>query len=353
MCTLKSIIFTLILFFCYRSGIAQDPSFSQIENTRTYSHPSSFTFNQGIEMQMAHRIQWSNLFGDFRTTFISAYLQNGRTKSGFGISALQDVEGDGGLKTQTFNFNYRFSIIGGYNIPHSFVVALYGGITTRRIDWSKLYFSDQLDPVFGIYKGTEQSAPLSQNNTSPNMGIGFTYKRNINIGEKKIPFSFSFDTRHNNLFVRSDESILGLHYLQSSVQTLTITSTIQPIDYYGLPLFQPLLRYEHQKYLERIQLGSLIGMAKDNQTIYTGLYYSQQYSPVNYSNTNSIILLIGFEKQIQSNLYSFGYSYDLNVSGLSNQSSGGTHELTLNIVFSTSNRPFSQPSNIFKKCPRS
>ncbi len=352
MCSLKSIILTFLLFFCCFYCKAQDPSFSQIENTRTYSHPSSFNFNQGVEMQMAHRIQWSNLYGDFSTTFISAFLQNGRIKSGFGLSVFQDVEGDGSLKTQTFNFNYRYSIFGGYNIPRSLVVSLYGGITTRSVDWSKLIFSDQIDPVWGIYKSSNQSVPLTQNNAAPNIGFGFTYKWNMHVGENKLPITISLDSRNNNLFIRQDESILGLPSLHPSVQTLSISTTIQPIEYYGLPLFQPLLQFENQKDLIKLEFGSLIGMAKENKTIYTGIYYSQQYSPVNYNNTNSIILLIGFEKELNTTLYSFGYSYDLNVSGLGNQSTGGTHEVTLNIVFSTGNRPFSQPSNIFKKCPR-
>ena len=348
---LKNIFLVFLICYSCRQCFAQDPSFSQIENTRSYSHPSSFTFRQGIEIQMAHRIQWSNLYGDFRTTFISAFLQGDRIKSGFGISVLQDIEGDGRLKTQTFNFNYRFSIIGGFEIPRSLVISLYGGMTTRSIDWSKLVFSDQIDPVWGIYKGSEQSAPLSQNRATPNIGIGITYKRNIHIGEKKLPITFSLDTRHTNLFIREDESILGLHSLQTSVQTLTISTTIQPIQYYGLPLFQPVLRFENQKHLKKLEIGSLIGLAKENQTIYTGIYYSQQFSPVNYSNTNSAILLIGFEKAINTTLYSFGYSYDINVSGLGNQSTAGTHEITLNIIFSTGNRPFSQPSNVFQKCP--
>lgn len=353
----KLFLFILLFIFCSWRSYAQDPSFSQIENTKSYTHPSLFTMRQGIELGMAHRIQWNKLYGDFKTTYFSAFLQhNERIGLGYGITYLQDEEGDGKLKTQNFNLNIRaLRTIGiklpklGLTISHV-IISMYVGVIKKSIDWSKLVFSDQIDPVWGIDKASGQSFPQLENSLIMTNGFGFTFKGYKIISQRRLPFNLSFDVKHANIFAREEESLLGLHALLPRLIAFTASTTFQPSEYYGLPLLKPVLRFESQMGIKRMEYGSLIGLAKESQTIYTGLYYSQQWSPFNYLNANSFIILIGFEKATNSILYTFGYSYDFNTSGFDNRNSGGTHEITLNIIFNTSKKSFSQPSNIFERC---
>ncbi len=345
------LIFFILVYFPLNS-FGQDPAFSQIENTRNYSHASETTLRKGFELQMAHRSQWNNIRGAYNTSFISFFYQHEKMKSGYGIKILQDVEGVGKLKTEDIKFVYRYSLFPySYYKQRALYIAVEGGVISKSIDWTQLVFSDQIDPVFGIYTSSEFQFPPYNSVSFFDAGLSATFRNKIKINNFKFPFSSSVSMRH--LYGDRMESLNGIGTKIPLLFTLTTSATINAIDYYGLPLLKPTIRYERQANLKKITYGSLIGLASEQKqnTIYTGLFFSNQYNPFSPFNTNSFILLVGYEKLINKNLLSFAYSYDINATGLGNISTAGTHEITFNISFSTSAKGFSQPSNIFLKCP--
>ncbi len=345
------LIFFLLLYFPLNS-FGQDPAFSQIENTRTYSHPSDILLKKGFELQMAHRSQWNNIRGAYNTTFFSFFSQHEKMKSGYGVKILQDIEGVGNLKTEDIKFVYRYNLLPfSYYRQRAISIAIEGGVIRKSIDWSKLVFSDQIDPVFGIYQKTEFQFPTFNSVSFFDFGAGFTYRDKFKIGDLKFPFSSSVSFRH--VYGDRMESLNGIGTKISCLFTVTTSATINAIEYYGLPLLKPIIRYERQAQLKKITYGSLIGFANElkQNTIYSGLFFANQYNPFSPFNTNSFILLVGFEKLFDKHLLSIAYSYDINATGLGNISTAGTHEITLNMTFSTSPKGFSQPSNIFLKCP--
>lgn len=265
---------------------------------------------------------------------------------------MQDIEGDGKLKTQSLNFHFRKAISWGYQEKNKIIFSLSLGVTRRSIDWSKLVFSDQIDPVWGIYKESDQSVPSERSTVSPNFGVGITGKGRYSLFKRKHPFSVSIDLKHLNQIVREDESLLGLEKIAPTLVVATISTTVQPIEFYGLPLLKPMVRIESQNRLKKIEYGSLVGLVSESQSVYAGLFYSQQISPLNYFNTNSLILLLGCEKKYEKALFAFGYSYDIPVSGMGIRHTYGTHEITVNIIFSGSKK-FVPPSHSFDQCPKS
>lgn len=338
---------------------SQDPSFSQIENSHYYSHPSDLLLRQGYELELVHRSQWNNISEAYTTNFLSFFYQDEKMKSGYGIKLLQDIEGVGKLKTEDVKFVYRYSLIPySYYKPRSLFIALEGGFIRKSIDWTQLTFSDQIDPVFGIYTSTGFHFPDYNSISFFDAGFSVTYRDKLKMSSFRLPYSASLSLRHlhrafNFWFYKPDESLLRMETMIPTALTITVSTTIHSIDFYGLPLLKPILRYESQGNLKKITYGSLIGKANElkQSTIYTGLFISNQYNPFSPFNTNSFILLVGFEKIYNKHLLSFAYSYDINTTGLGNGTTAGTHEITLNISFSTIENGFNQPSNTFQKCP--
>lgn len=332
---------------------AQDPSFSQIENTRLYTHSSDMVVYCGIEFEAAHRSQWSAIPGGFTTSFVSCFYQSGIMRSGIGIKYLQDSEGSGSFKTEDIKLVYRYNVFRhSYYNPRRLCLALESGLVRKSIDWSRLVFSDQLDPVFGIYKNTS----LLVYNQDPvsffDVTLSGTYKDKIKIHGINRPYTASASWRH--MAFDRDESLLRLGKRLPGVLTITLASSFTPIQYYKLPLFKPTLRFEIQNNIKRLVYGSLVGIASDEkkQTLYTGLFYSSQYNPISEFNSNGLIFLMGVEKLIRHTRCSFAYSYDMTTSGLGNATTTGAHEFTLNIYLDRCTSEFDQPSNIFNTCPQ-
>lgn len=332
---------------------AQDPSFSQIESTRLYTHSSDMSVECGIEFEAAHRSEWSAIPGGFTTSFMSCFYQSGIMRSGVGIKYLQDTEGSGRFKTEDIKLVYRYNVFRhSYYRPRKLCLAIEGGVVRKSIDWSNLIFSDQLDPVFGIYRNTS----LLVYNQDPvsffDVTMSGTYKDKVKIHGINRPYTASISLRH--MAFDREESLLRLGQRLPGVLTATISSSFAPIQYYKLPLFKPTLRIEIQNNIKRIVYGSLIGIASDEkkQTLYTGLFYSAQYNPISEFNSNGLIFMMGAEKLIRHTRYMFTYSYDLITGGLGNATTAGTHEITLNIYLDRCTSEFDQPSNIFNTCPQ-
>lgn len=343
----KIIFFVLFLNFQIK---AQDPSFSQIENTNFYTHPSMVSINKGVEIQMAHRRQWEGISGGFTTSFIGVNYQ-GAKKIGYGICFLNDEEGIGALKTQQTDLVFKYKLYGNYYNLDALIFAISVGYTQKSINWDKLVFSDQIDPVFGIYRNSDQLEPKNDMAIFFDAGFSLTYKRNFRLGNLKLPSRLSLSIHHLG---NPDESIQQINEKLPYKTDITYSTTIQRNTLYGIPLLNPVIRFEKQGEIKKISLGSLIGFLheKSQSTIYTGIFYSSQYSPFNTHNTNAFILTIGYEKIISRTIYTFGYSYDIITSGLRHQSTGGVHEITLAISLNMESRGFKQPSNLFQKCPR-
>lgn len=331
---------------------AQDPSFSQVENTRYYAHSSDTYLRGGLELQAAFRNEWNRIPGAFNTGFLSVFYQHEKMRTGYGVKYMADREGVGALKTEDIKLATRFNILPYvYNHPRAWYISLEAGLIRKTINWDKLVFSDQLDPVWGIYQSSSQLPPEQLNTAFFDASFSTTYRNKLRINKTNYPFSVSIGWRH--MAFDKDESLLKIGTRLPGIFTTTLSATIAPSKFYRLPLLKPILRYEYQANLKRIIYGSLIGIVNDErlETVYTGLYYSSQYNPFSPFNTNGLVFMIGYEKVMGRTLLSLAYSYDLNTGGLGAAGTSGTHEITLNVQISSANKGFSQPSSIFQKCP--
>ena len=135
---------------------AQEPTFFQYFMNPVYMNPALSGVNDGARVSYSYRNQWSFVPSDLVTNSISFDTWIPENFS-FSILHMKNVEGEGSLESKysSLGFAYRFKI--------KRAVTMQAGIqfqrTTRRIDWSKFIFTDNLDPVHGHINSSAFIAP--------------------------------------------------------------------------------------------------------------------------------------------------------------------------------------------------
>jgi hypothetical protein len=147
-------IFTCILILVGYYVSAQDPQFSQFGANPLYLNPASTGEVDGWRMGANYRNQWLRAPGKTFPGPLSTYnawadfqLRN-LVVGGLGFNLMQDMEGEGRLKYTTAGLFYswhtptgseNFNLFFGTRLSYNFLT----------IDYSRLTFSDQLDPELG------------------------------------------------------------------------------------------------------------------------------------------------------------------------------------------------------------
>lgn len=136
----------------------QDPVFSQYFANRMYLNPALTAYDFNLSVNLNKREQWALVRqgrSKFTTQAAGVSLGIPRVGSAFGLSYLEHQEGEGQLRTQTATFSYGFSPLmvtnNGNDLRTELLLGLSGSLTFRSLDWSRLVFSDQLDPIYGLY----------------------------------------------------------------------------------------------------------------------------------------------------------------------------------------------------------
>ncbi|MEL6867225.1 MAG: type IX secretion system membrane protein PorP/SprF, partial [Bacteroidota bacterium] len=156
----RLLLIGLCLLASINSGNTQEVAFSQFMKNRLLLNPAYAGIEGGLSATVTRREQWgligngSRLPGVFRTQAVTLEGLLGRElKSGWGLYYLDNTEGDANLRTINAGANYVYVLV----LPaysklnrgaHTRNIRLGGGFyyATKRIDWNRLTFSDQIDP---------------------------------------------------------------------------------------------------------------------------------------------------------------------------------------------------------------
>ena len=143
---IPAFIFLTILFLNISAAKAQDPALSQFFANRSYLTPAFTGIERGIQFTASARNQWfaSDKGYSFASTTIE--WQEPCWNSGFGFTLRHASEGLAPLKSSGAEFAYAY--IPKFNNGTLHVAVKYA-FNQKKLDWSKLTFSDELDPVFG------------------------------------------------------------------------------------------------------------------------------------------------------------------------------------------------------------
>lgn len=334
--------FYLVGFLClfFTCAQAQDPSFSQFYANRIYLNPAFTGLEAGMTVAAVSRMQWLNVDNGFRTYGFNVELQEPALNSGIGLSLFRDQQGLANLQTTSIGLSYA------YTIPfekHNIHIGLQYQFVQKSLDWNKITFSDQLDPLYGAIYETSAVPLLDRVSFSDfNAGIIWRFETDMHLGKKKTlrdtRHSLGLSVNHLPQLVSKGGGIESFQNLDTRVApriTLHAGSMIPVWFFNGSKKsisISPNIKYD----LQGDQLGAVrqnlqvftIGCYLIYEGVYLGALYQNKKPIAGIENTNAMILAFGTfinpktkGRSAKNNLF-LGLSYDANTTGLGSRAGG-------------------------------
>jgi type IX secretion system PorP/SprF family membrane protein len=318
----------LLIFFIFISKIvfSQDAVFSHYWVDKLYLNPALAGNDKGLSASLMQRYQWPKITSDFATySFnISGYEPN--LAGGWGISAIQNVEGEGLQKTTEVSFTYAYRIFSDKK-RWDISFGLRTGYLQRSIDYSKLVFSDQIDPVNGFIYATEAELPTNNSVGVLNANVGANWRWFLN-KEKRTYLNIGLSC--NNI-TRPQFSLLNLDS-RLPLRTTLYSSILIPVNpksgrfsYSIKPVF--LITRQGNSILNSDFSLIITGLQWSSENIFGGVMY-RSGEVVNLERRDALFFNFGAFWNRPETIYSFSYGYEVNISKLATNT-GGSHELAI------------------------
>lgn len=308
----------VISFLAAIGLVAQDTQYSQFYSNPIYLNPAFVGTGHNTRLAINHRVLWPELPQSFASYSASLDYSVAKLNSGFGILAFADQEGTAALKTNGAAAIYSYHA--NFNGKVVFQPAVQVGYIFRTIDRSKFLFGDQID--FGVDGAPSQDPTLVglKMRNYLDVGTGFLmYTRTYWIGS-----SFQHLTQPNRSLLGGEDR-LQIRYTIHAGGRFKLKGEYHEND--AISTIAPSLVYKRQGNFQQFDIGASAHL----QPVIVGFYYrglpflSKSFDQI---NQDAIITQVGFEFMGLE----FGYSYDMNISGLGN-SGGGAHEIALQYNF--------------------
>jgi type IX secretion system PorP/SprF family membrane protein len=311
---ISKIILTLIALISGMSSNAQDPHFSQYYANPLYLNPAMAGSALTPRLTLNYRNQWPSLDANFVTYGASydQYLPD--INSGVGIQLLTDRAGQGILVSGGVSafYSYRLMLNKDMFVNFGAKASFFQG----RLDWDKLTFGDQYDPVQGLIFETSEIRPSQTSKSIVDFSIGgvYTYQDiffgGIAVDHLTQPANGFYDDKLSKLYMK-----VTLH----GGAVLDLRSKKYRGARYNKITLSPNIIYQQQQNFRQINFGVYL----NRNPFVLGLWYRNSIQ-----NADAIIALLGF----QYNNLKFGYSYDITISRLQN-ATGGAHEISFGYTF--------------------
>jgi len=328
---MKNKIATLIIVILSITKVcAQDPSFTQFTFNKLYFNPAFSGDNNGFVFGLTGRSLWQSVPSGFYTSKISAdwNLHLSDKLCGLGIIGVSDVEGEGFLKT------YSLGIPIAIKLPVSKSISIRFGLQPsylqNSIDWTRLKFSNQYDPVNGLVSsnGLENSTGTNKNVYDFDLTSGMLGEY-INTKNRywsiRLGIAFYHMNRPDISYYKSKRlPMKTVYHIDGTIATNT-KNTFS---------FNPAFVIEQQSNMKTILLGTNLFFTPylKQQSLFVGLWYRR------WRNSDAININVGV--RISNNklwrllLY---YNYDITGSNMAS-TSGGSHEVGLLYEFDKTQR---------------
>ncbi len=290
---------TSILLFLGSNAFAQDPAFSQYYFTPNYTNPALAGTGKscGGRATVGYRNQW----GTYETYQASYDRQFDKLKGGLGALLTNDVAGSGLFTTTSFGLQYAIQI----KLTDSLKLRLgaQASFVYKSLDFSKLTFSDMIEPRSGFPIPTNEPPPPSSI-TFPNFAAGaLLYNHKYYVGF----------AAHNIL-----EPNQSFYNSTAPVAKLPLRFTVH--GGYKIPLGKaghvtPTFLVMGQRQFVQMNIGFLAGYKKFE----AGVFFRQTRP-----NSDAAMFVLGFKGK----KFAAFYSYDVTVSD-ARVAATGSHELTL------------------------
>lgn len=299
---------------------AQDLQFSQYMSAPLHLNPALAGISYGPRVALNYRNEWPKINKGFVSYGASYDMHLAKINSGIGISIYNDRVANGLLNTYNINVAYNYQI--SFNRKFGVRVGLSAGYAHKSVNWSRLTFNDQIDPVYGFVNQqgvpnvTGENMPQQTNTGYPDFAIGF-------VGFSKSIYG-GFTVKH---FHRPRVSLYDNdEILPTAINTfigadIDLAPKKRNLDFYLSPNGALFL----QGNASQLTLGTYLTVQK----IYGGAFF--RYA---FNNYDAIIGVLG----VKFEYFKVAYSYDFTVSDLA-LASGGAHEVSLVINFYGEDNP--------------
>jgi type IX secretion system PorP/SprF family membrane protein len=284
---------------------AQDAQFSQFYAAPLYLNPAFAGSTNQARVGMNYRNQWPAIDANFRTisAYGDAYLED--YNSGIGALITRDQEGVLGLQSisLTLQYSYNLEITKGLSFRPGFQASIYN----RSVNFSQLTFGDQFDPNTGeVVNPTGETVGSGESIFFPDIGVGgLFYTQSAWLG-----FAATHLTKPNQSLI-GENSQLPMKLSGHAGYKFFFKPGAIGTGVYARKQERsvaPTLQYRHQGNFDQMD----IGMYFTFEPIIIGTWYRGiPFKPVNgYMNNESIVLLVGFTKKGEKDIFNIGYSYD-------------------------------------------
>jgi len=306
-----------LLTLCFLLAIsrlaAQDPIFSQFYALPLQLNPGFAGSAYAPRLGMIYRNQWTGFDNAYRTYALSYEQSLDRLNSGIGFNLTGDNAGNGIYKTNRFSgvYAYRLNITKQFNIR----LGVEGGVHQTSLNWDKLLFPDQIDPIDGPVFNSSELTPDITTRTRLDVSAGMLLLGKRWYGGLALKH---LNTPNEGILLINDNLSRGLpllYNLHGGIDLLVKAGN----KYREASFFSPNFLFVAQGPYKQLNVGAYGSFG----AFYGGLWYRHTFR-----NSDAAIALVGFRQGI----FKIGLSYDLTVSGLSGNT-GGTYELSVGMQF--------------------
>ena len=296
---------------------AQDPVFSQFNATPLLLNPAFAGTSYAPRISANYRNQWPS-FADNGAAAYNTYAVSfdqflPAFNSGFGGVVLSDNAGGGLIKATSAAATYAYRI--EVNNDLSLKLGINAGFLQTRLDWNRLIFLDQLDPITGAIdpngnpNPTNEIRPDQLSKTLFDVGAGLlAYSSKFYGG-----ISIQHLTTPDEGFLQANTGLQQGLPLRLSLHGGAQFIVKEGNKRHAASFFSPNILFIKQGDQGQVNLGAYYSMGP----VFGGGWYRHAFS-----NPDAVIGTVG----VQYHVLKIGYSYDFTVTALS--SSGGTHEIS-------------------------
>ena len=310
----KIVILAAVFFGAFQGVHAQmDVSFSQFYANPLYMNPAFAGSKVCPRIAFNYRQQWPALVSAY-TTFGASYDQYiDALHGGIGAQLMTDRQGDhGALTTSALTAMYAFR----FQLARDLWVnaGLKAGVANTSLKWDELRFPDMIDIVNGYTGMTSAQMPEHTNVWYLDFDAGvLVYGSSWYAG-----FAASHLTQPSNGFYGVAK--MPMKFTGNVGALINISEEARRTSSLGLgtPVLSPNFIYQYQAGFHTFSYG----LNLDWMPFLVGVWFRN-----GIENADAFIFQVGF----QQDYFKIGYSYDVTVSKLANNTAGA-HEISVGIL---------------------
>lgn len=307
--------------FCM-AGNAQDLIFSQFYNSPMHVSPAfAGTVNYPL-FTANYRLQYPSLNNVYETYSVTYDQFFKKLNSGLGFIAVSDDQGDGTLKTTKLSGIYSYKVL--FNNDWQLKFGLEAAYVQTSLDWDKLIFFDQIDPLRGPFDGMGVPFPSAEVRPDNLTNSYLDVSMGMLLYNPMFYAGFSMDHVNGPYpgFTKSasdadSESLNVLFSLHGGMQIVLEEDNKGKASTF----ISPNIIFAHQSGFNQINVGAYMQVRQ----LFGGAWMRHTLK-----NVDSFIFSFG----VNLDYIKIGYSFDLTSSELGLRTGGGSHEVGLSIGLS-------------------